>query len=212
MKVPKKLRPIHDLYAKNIREMGVTPKAVGWKTDECQQMRFEKLAAVISEEKSAGVTVNDYGCGYGAMLKYLRKKRHIQVTRYNGYDISKEMLAAAQKELSAFTGRLNLVASENITTVADYSFVSGTFNVRFDVTTAAWEKYLRGKLFELDRYSKKGFAFNLLTSYVDYEEYHLYYGDPCYWFEYCKKNFSKRVSLLHDYPLWEWTMIVKKEA
>lgn len=212
MKIPKKLRPIHDLYAKNIREMGATPKAVGWKTDECQQLRFEKLVSVVPETKNVGISINDYGCGYGALLTYFRKKRHLQVTRYNGYDISQEMLAAAQREQRAFTGRLNLLASEKITTRADYSFVSGTFNVRLDLTPEAWEMYLREKLCEIDRFSRKGFAFNCLTSYVDYEESHLYYGDPCYWFEYCKKNFSKRVSLLHDYPLWEWTMIVKKEA
>ena len=53
-------------------------------------------------------------------------------------------------------------------------------------------------------------AFNLLTNYVDYKDEDLYYADPTYYFEYCKNQFSKNVSLLHDYDLFEWTIIIKK--
>ena len=59
--------------------------------------------------------------------------------------------------------------------------------------------------------SRIGFSFNLLTSYVDWEEDHLYYGDPGVFFEYCKRKHSRFVTLLHDYPLYEWTIAVRKE-
>ncbi len=210
MATPEQLKKIKELYSKNLGEMGVSSKAVGWKTEESQRMRFAKLASVIHPSDS-GITINDYGCGYGAMLKYFLENQRPPVLGYNGYDISTEMLAAAAHELASFTGELNLLQSSTINTESDYSFISGTFNVRFDATREAWEVFIREKLQELHTFSRKGFAFNLLTSYVDYEEAHLYYGNPCYWFDYCKRHFSKRVSLLHDYPLWEWTMIVRKQ-
>ncbi len=209
MDIRSQLKKIQELYTKNIQERGVAPKAVGWKTEEDQQLRFEKLVAVIIERDNA-ITVNDYGCGYGEMLKYLTEKEHQPIATYNGYDISPEMLVAASQQLNTFKGQLNLLESITIKTEADYSFLSGTFNVRFDANREAWEGFIHEKLQEMYKFSCKGFAFNLLTSYVDYEEPHLYYGDPCYWFDYCKRNFSKQVSLLHDYPLWEWTMIVRK--
>ena len=56
----------------------------------------------------------------------------------------------------------------------------------------------------------KGISFNLLTKYADYEADNLYYGDPLYFFDYCKRNLSKYVTLLHDYELYEWTILVKK--
>lgn len=205
------LKEIQKLYTQNINEMGVISKAVGWKTDECQRLRFNKLATVLAEgEKS--ITINDYGCGYGAMLKYFIEDRQLPVSLYNGYDISPEMLSAASRELKAYNVQLNLIESSTITTEADYSFISGTFNVRFDAPCELWERFIRDKLHEMYQCSHKGFSFNLLTSYVDFEEPHLYYGDPCYWFDYCKRTFSKQVALLHDYPLWEWTMIIKKEV
>jgi hypothetical protein len=57
-------------------------------------------------------------------------------------------------------------------------------------------------------HSKLGFAFNLLTTFVDWKKDVLYYADPMHYFEYCKKNFSRYVTLLHDYPLYEWTLLV----
>jgi SAM-dependent methyltransferase len=211
MVIRDQLQQIESLYTNNINELGVTSRAVGWKTDQCQELRFAKLATLI--EYSAGnYTLNDYGCGFGAMLTYLMRDMHHTVTAYHGYDISPEMLVAAKRELAAFPSQLFLIRSDRIETEADYSFVSGTFNVCFDATRDAWEEFIRQKLEEMHRFSRRGFAFNLLTSYVDYEEPHLYYGDPCFWFDYCKRTFSRQVSLLHDYPLWEWTMIIKKEV
>jgi SAM-dependent methyltransferase len=209
MYIEKQLKQIQDLYTKNIKEMGVTSKAVGWKTEECQSMRFAKLATVIAQD-DRDISINDYGCGYGAMLTYFTEELRLPVSIYNGYDLSSDMLSAAALKLAEFKGQLKMVESSIIQTEADYSFVSGTFNVKFDASRESWEDFIREKLHEMDKLSAKGFAFNLLTLYVDYEESHLYYGDPCYWFDYCKRNFSKQVSLLHDYPLWEWTMIVRK--
>ncbi len=55
-------------------------------------------------------------------------------------------------------------------------------------------------------------AFNLLTSYSDKDMMRpdLYYGDPLFYFDYCKRNFSQNVALLHDYGLFEFTILVKK--
>jgi hypothetical protein len=39
----------------------------------------------------------------------------------------------------------------------------------------------------------------------------LYYADPLFLFDYCKTKFSTLVSLIHDYPLYEFTILVRKE-
>lgn len=51
----------------------------------------------------------------------------------------------------------------------------------------------------------------MLTKYSD-KEYlrdNLYYGDPMFIFDYC--GTFKNVALLHDYGLYEFTIIVRKE-
>jgi hypothetical protein len=58
----------------------------------------------------------------------------------------------------------------------------------------------------------RGMAFNFLTKYSDAEFMRpdLYYADPCFFFDYCKKNFSKNVALLHDYKIYDFTILIRK--
>lgn len=202
------LEKIRDLYSSNVAKSGAISTSVGWNTPESQELRFEKLTQVIDRRDQA-VSVNDYGCGYGAHLDYLTTKG-IKVSSYHGYDLSNEMLQAAREGHASFAGRLDLHESSTLTTEADYTFVSGTFNVRFGSSEDEWRGFVETRLDEINHNSKLGFAFNLLSTYVDWKEDHLYYGNPLYWFDHCKRRFSRKVSLLHDYPLYEWTILVRK--
>ena len=40
---------------------------------------------------------------------------------------------------------------------------------------------------------------------------YLYYGDPLFYFDYSKRHFSRNVALLHDYDLYEFTLLIKKD-
>jgi hypothetical protein len=95
---------------------------------------------------------------------------------------------------------------------SDYTLASGIFNVKQNSSKDIWTKYILDELAKINRTCTRGFAFNMLTIYSEIEKMRrdLYYGDPLFFFDYCKKNFSKYVSLLHDYPLYEFTLIVKK--
>ena len=66
----------------------------------------------------------------------------------------------------------------------------------------------------LDRKSRLGFAFNSLSSYSDPAKMrdYLYYADPCSLFYVFKRRYSNLVALLHDYGLYEFTIIVRKHT
>ena len=36
-------------------------------------------------------------------------------------------------------------------------------------------------------------------------------ADPAFFFDWCKRNFSRHVSLLHDYGLYEFTLLTRKD-
>lgn len=94
----------------------------------------------------------------------------------------------------------------------DYLVASGIFNVKLNSTEEMWEDYIKNSLIQFNALSTKGFAFNMLTSYSDEDKKRsdLYYANPLELFDFCKKNFSKYVSLHHDYKLYEFTIIVRK--
>ncbi|MGH6609130.1 MAG: class I SAM-dependent methyltransferase, partial [Burkholderiaceae bacterium] len=58
----------------------------------------------------------------------------------------------------------------------------------------------------------RGFAFNSLTVYSDPDKKRadLYYADPCALFDRCKRLYSRNVALLHDYDLYDFTILVRK--
>jgi len=62
----------------------------------------------------------------------------------------------------------------------------------------------------------KGFSFNMLTRYSDADRMaqrpDLFYGDPLFFFDFCKCEFSRNVALLHDYGLYDFTILVRKDV
>jgi SAM-dependent methyltransferase len=200
------LQDVRDLYTAGLAEHGATAAAVGWPDPAAQQLRFERLARVLRDHPPAGpVSVADWGCGYGALLEHLDARDDVEVARYDGYDLSAELLAAAARRGDA---RCRWTLGSAPDRDADYVFVSGAFNVRLGASEAAWADHVRATLRALHARARRGLAFNLMTTWVDWRADELFYADPAEWFTFCRRELSRAVSLQHDYPLYEWTMIV----
>lgn len=202
------IKGVKEYYTEKIKINGVGAKGVDWNSIESQYLRFEQLCNVINKEQ---FSIVDYGCGYGELVNYIDSK-YLKYD-YFGFDISDEMLAEAEKLFQAnsnvkFSSQLN----ENKT---DYVIASGLFNVKLNLATnEAWLAYILETLNNINYLSVNGFSFNALTVYSDndYMKDYLYYSDPLFLFDYCKRNFSKNVALLHDYNLYEFTIIVRKNG
>ncbi|MCB0334746.1 MAG: hypothetical protein KDD62_00530, partial [Bdellovibrionales bacterium] len=83
---------------------------------------------------------------------------------------------------------------------------------RLETNCDQWSEYVEGLLDKMNAICTKGFSFNMLTSYSDkeYMRDYLYYADPCHIFDLCKRKYSRNVALLHDYGLYEFTVLVRK--
>lgn len=203
----KLLTEVADYYSSMLAQYGETPRGVDWNGEESQTLRFEQLSRIIATPDE--FSLNDLGCGYGALFDYLKDR--YQPFSYRGFDISEDMVRAAQER---YLGDQNVqvrVGAEP-SEIADYGVASGIFNVRLGRSDAEWQDYLAHTLDVLDRTSRLGFAFNCLTSYSDKNKMrdYLFYADPCVLFDLCKRRYSKHVALLHDYGLYEFTILVRK--
>lgn len=202
------LNEVANYYSAKLIEHGETPRGVDWNGEESQVLRFDQLTKVIPS--STGFSVNDLGCGYGSLLDYL--KQHFRDFTYNGYDVSGDMVCAAQGRYPKDVNACFTIASEP-PVMADYGIASGIFNVKLGRSDADWREYILSMLEILNRTSRKGFAFNCLTSYSDADKMrdYLYYADPCALFDHCKRQYSRQVALMHDYGLYEFTILVRKQ-
>jgi SAM-dependent methyltransferase len=192
-------------YGDKVGEHGPTPRGVDWSSAESQHVRFAQLLQIVDTQ--APYTLLDYGCGYGALLDALEGRR--DHPDYIGFDIAPEMIerARALHESSMF------VSDESSLPRVDYVVSSGIFNVKLEADEHAWRDHVYGTLDRIDQLAERGFAFNMLTSYSDppLMRPDLYYADPGEVFDRCKRQYSRHVTLLHDYGLWEFTILVRRE-
>ena len=192
-------------YTRALQLHGPVPRGVDWNSAESQQLRFEQLLRICDADH---YSLLDYGCGYGALAARIVNDHRLAA--YIGYDPSEEMVhrahAMAPSPRVAFRSDLSQLNT------ADFVVASGVFNVKQESPRERWHEYIVAQIRELDRLSTKGFSFNLLTSYSDPERQRsdLYYGDPCFFFNFAKRTFSRDVYLLHDYGLFEFTIGVRK--
>lgn len=200
------LDEVSDYYTQKLAMHGETPKGVDWNGADSQQLRFLQLCRLIQNEQ---FSIADLGCGYGAMFDYLRTR--FDDFSYVGVDISEAMIEAAQKRY-LHQNAARFVTANCPDEVTDYAVASGIFNVRLGRSDSEWKAYLVDTLDVLAGSSRHGFAFNCLTSYSDapFMRSDLYYADPCWLFDLCKRRYSKNVTLLHDYDLYEFTILVRK--
>lgn len=200
-------RQVREYYEGKLKAHGTTPPGVDWNSQASQELRFEQLSALWADELQASIL--DFGCGYGAMLPWLRARGH--TGPYVGFDLSPEMIRVAR---AAASGLHNWTFTTDRSTLgpADFVVASGIFNVKLETPEREWHHYLLATIDDLATLCRRGFAFNALTSYsdVDRRRADLYYADGLELFDYCKQRHSRFVALLHDYPLYEFTLLVRR--
>lgn len=206
------LDPYQAYFQDKLDRFGQTPRGLDWNSSAAQDVRFAQLTRVIRPPAEGdSFSLLDYGSGFGPYYAYLRDLG--LAVRYTGYDFVPDMVRQGRERYAGeancrFTDRLEELEQ------VDYCVASGIFNIRLERSAEEWQAYVLDILAQMNRLSRLGMAFNMLTSYSDaaYMKEHLYYADPCFYFDFCKRNFSRSVALLHDYWLYDFTILVRKDG
>lgn len=201
------INEIAGYYSRKLGEHGATPRGVDWNGLGGQTLRFAQLTQLIEADQP--YSLNDLGCGYGALFQELQQSE--VYVDYCGIDVSSCMIQAAKARTCGIPN-VNFVIADTPDRIADYGVASGIFNVRQTRTNDEWECHMLEVINALNLTSRKGFAFNCLCpcSDPDFEKSHLYYTDPQWLVDVCRDRYSKDVTLLTDYGLFEFTILVRK--
>ena len=202
------LREIARYYEEKVNEFGPTPWGVDWTCEPTQHLRFIQLLKIAGAQRR--YSLNDLGCGYGALLAFARERYAAGAVDYAGVDVAPAMVAHAQHAfMSDPDARFGVGSS--LPRVAHYSVASGLFNVQLGVPRTAWRAFVQDVLRELQRASKRGFAVNFVLPPppgVQPRE-GLYRTRPRPWVEFCQREFSADVEVVQGYGLREFTLLVR---
>lgn len=197
---------VSDYYSGTLERHGPTPLGVDWPNVLSQYLRFVQLVKLCDFGHS--FSLNDFGCGYGALLEFLAMRHGDAAVTYRGIDISPAMIAAARARWAANTQAVFAEGSQ-CGALADYSLASGIFNVRLGHPVAEWEAYIEAILADLAASSRIGFAVNFMLPRDDpATEAGLYRIAPERWIPFCER--FGRVETIAGYGQPEFTLLVRR--
>lgn len=200
---------VRDYYSGTVERHGPTPRGVDWPNAASQYLRFVQLLKICNFERP--FSLNDFGCGYGALLEFLAMRHAEAELAYRGIDISAAMIATARRRWRVLRDAEFVVGSRCGRT-ADYALASGTFNVRLGHPRTDWERYVETILSDLNAHSRVGFAVNFMLPHDDGTiEEELYRSPPGRWVAFCRKELGCSVRVLRDYGLREFTLLIRRK-
>lgn len=202
-----------NLYYKKFLDFGDDPKSLSWNDKRTQELRFQKISELFKCEKSAEFSVHEIGCGLAHFKEYLDNYRYNCI--YSGSDIIPEFIDYCKEKYPQCYFTVQSISAnydqidKNIKG-KDYYCLSGTFYTKEDNAIREWEQFVFKSIGNMFKMAKKGICFNFLTSYSDFYDTRLYYADPKKVIDWCIKNLSRFISISHDIPLYEFTVIIYK--
>ncbi|BAM92246.1 putative S-adenosyl-L-methionine (SAM)-dependent methyltransferase [Bradyrhizobium oligotrophicum S58] len=198
-------------YTACVARHGATPRGVDWSCEATQGLRFVQLMKLC--DASAPFSLNDIGCGYGALVPFLAARFPSCVIDYLGVDLSRAMIGRARRRFSGPQRRF-VVAAES-PRMADYSVASGIMNVNVGYSRDAWEDYVKAMLQRMFATSRRGFSVNFMRAADDEMDgdpaaARLYRTTPDVWTAYCEHDLAAQVEVIGNYGMKEFTLLVRR--
>ena len=173
-------------YRGLLRNHGDSFEAAQYSSRESQEARYRILTQVGDLQ---GKRVLDFGCGSGHLATYLEEQG--LRCRYTGVDIVEDFFPIARaKHPEQRFGRWEDFQHERF----DYVLVSGVFNNRMPDN----ESFLSETLEMLFGVCDQALSFNLMSTYVDYQDPGLWYVSPEKVFTIVKR-LTPFITLRNDY-------------
>ena len=199
---------IENYYTTKVSKYGATPLGVDWTCIATQELRFVQLLKVC--KFSAPFSLNDLGCGYGALLAHLSKRHSSADINYFGVDVSGAMIAHARR-LYSRRPNIRFAIDSACPRIADYSVASGIFNVKLEQEIDIWESFIEHTLVGLKARSRCGFSVNFMLP--DRQPHAankmLYRTTPERWAEFCQDRLDCSVETIANYGLREFTLLLR---
>ena len=196
------IRKAAELYNDRFDQYGRDIKTVGWGSEKDQLLRFEVLFRGLDPK---GKTILDLGCGLADLIPFLDAMTGGDF-RYIGVDIAEKLINEAKKTYGGASREFYVgdIFSAGLSEV-DISIVSGALSFK----TEGIEEYAYNTMQKMFSLSREAACLNFLSKYVDFELEKNQHYHPELVFAKAKK-IAKRVNLLHDYPLYEFTVQLLK--
>lgn len=201
---------LHDHYRATFLAHGPTSQGVDWgPREEAARLRQDMMLAVAGGCQPGG-TLLDVGCGYGALADRI-DELGLELD-YTGIDVVGEMVAEGRRRhphRRFIQG--DFLAAEGLGPF-DYVVCNGILTQKLAATTLEMNAHARRLIAALFAACRRGCAFNVMTTHVNYQADNLYYRNPAELLGWCMSELTQRIRLDHAYPLYEYTLYLHRDG
>lgn len=192
-------------YERLFRAHGATAKGVDWGERTADLVcRYAKMAAVIQAGEPGPVSLLDVGCGFGGLCSHLFA-RHAAID-YTGIDVVADMIDSARTRHPGARFIVGDILESTELGRYDYVVCNGILTQKLDVPAAEMDEFASLLIRRMFSLCRKGIAFNVMTTKVNYFANNLYYRNPAELFAWCLTELTRHIRIDHAYPLYEYTM------
>lgn len=193
---------VKDFFNKLVEKHGYSPKSLAYSGEKSQKIKFNIVTEVGIEDNCS---VLDVGCGFGDYFNYL-KQRGIKNVKYCGIDISNKIVDLAKEKNSLVN-----VIQGNVLDLSDDEKYDYVISLGFNAvkTGSNWET-LTQVLDKMWKLSKKGIAYNAVSTFSEAKPRKIYFVSPAKVIDYIMNNLTYKVVFRHDYMPHDFTIFAYK--
>jgi len=198
-------------YESMFAQHGATARGVDWGSDADVILRYDKMLAVMEEASAAAhsstegrVSLLDVGCGYGGLYAYAQRQG--MDINYTGIDVVAEMISHARATLPDAHFDCRDVFESPLTETYDYVICNGILTQKLRASIREMDSYAQAMIKRLFSLCRRGAAFNVMTSKVNFTVPNLYYKSPVEMLAFCMSEVTEKVKLDHAYRLYDYTV------
>ena len=193
-------------YADTFARYGATSQGVDWGDAGKLPVRYAKMLDVIEPDCPRPVPLLDVGCGYGGLLTFAKERN--AALDYTGIDVVPEMVESARRSHpdAAFMSGDILALPEGQT--FDYVVCNGILTLKLETSLRDMDRFAQRLIRKMFSLARRGIAFNLMSTYVDYFGPNGYHKSPVEMLAFCAGELSARVRLDHSYAPFEYAVYV----
>jgi len=197
-------------YAETFARHGATSQGVDWGDPAKLPVRYAKMLEVIEPDCPRPLSLLDVGCGYGGLLTFARQ--HAVTLDYTGIDVVPEMIESARRthpDAEFVSGDVLALSDER---TFDYVVCNGILTLKLETSLRDMDRFARRLIRTMFSLARRGIAFNLMSTHVDYFGPNGYHKSPVEMLAFCAGELSSRVRLDHSYAPFEYTVYVYRPA
>jgi SAM-dependent methyltransferase len=192
-------------YSERFALHGPTSEGVDWGADESKMLlRFDKMLAVIELPFPTKPSLLDVGCGYGGLLAHLAGRK-VELD-YTGIDVADNMIKWASSNFTSGNFLSGDIFTYSFQHTYDYVVCSGILTQKLETLAIDMDRFAATLIRRMFALCRRGIAFNVMTTKVNYFSPNLYYRNPAELLSWCISEITPHIKIDHAYPLYEYTV------